>query len=690
MRKIKELIYANNKIFFSFCLLILSTVFVSFFIIVYVQFEKATYKALSSYTGEFLKRIDTMSNSLVNNIKESAMQMFYTSSIKDLRLKDSLTTAQRIIGLRDLGNFVSSSDILESVLVYNGNMDMIFSSNSTSAPTNSNDFPDKQAVDILTNPQNYPYLVPIKRTSDSNPCYSFLFYERESSSHNALLVNIKASWYESQLFGISSEKDYVIIDSMGNLIISNDNHLSALIHNYWPTIEQKISADITQGFYMPNILSTQPGYIYHKIQNSDWYYMRSIDLNSTAPGLISIRNFLFLSFSILSVFIIIFILYILIKVYFPFHYIKNLLIDSGQSDKTSPLSVEHMVKQLQESSSIQKISQLHSGILPSGFSFPLFMIIADESPIDLLVDLVEASFTHVLTAKTDKVTTFAFHACNEVQYQRFLDTLKSSYPHRIYVGKLCFSSEDLVESSDALLELRHLNFLYPETLLMDYNLLNQCHPISGFRIKDVSSLLSALKSGNSEDSLKHWYTIFNAIGRDHYSDFLFAMQYLNNQLNMLENDLNLNKPQEIDDILTALNDVNTLHTYIKNRLLAITSASTSKKKEHLNDLSAQINAYIHMHYTDDTFTAQQVADAFQMNLAYLNRQYKQSSDISISDAIHRIRIEQACILLTNTDHSAEMIAHHVGYSNTKYFFVLFKKWTNLTPKQYRTSNISTP
>ena len=67
----------------------------------------------------------------------------------------------------------------------------------------------------------------------------------------------------------------------------------------------------------------------------------------------------------------------------------------------------------------------------------------------------------------------------------------------------------------------------------------------------------------------------------------------------------------------------------------------------------------------------------------LNRQFRQSAGISISDALHQIRIEQACRLLRQTGEPAELIAQKVGYSNIKYFFVIFKKLTGSTPRQYR-------
>ena len=673
--------------FFSFFLLITSTVFLSLFLLLYVQFQKVTYKTISSYNSEFLERIDTVSDSLLNNIKESAMQMFYTSSVRNLRIKNNLTNSERITGLRDLGNFVSSSNILDSIMVYNGNQDMIFSSNTLYPNTNTTDFPDKQAIEILTNPNDYPYLVPIKRTSESNTCYSFLFYESQSSTHSSLLVNVKASWYESQLWGISRENDYIIIDSQGDIVISNNNVLSDHLNTYWPKIKKDSDKNKGEGFITPDIFSEQLGYLYHKIRNSDWYYIKPIYLDAIVPGLVAIRNFLFISFSIISSSMVLLILYILIKVYFPFHYVKNLLIaqGQGQSDQSTNTSINNLVKHLQETNDIQKITQLHSGLLPFGFSYPILMIMVEDCDSESVGSILEGYFDDVIVIKDDKIVSCGIHSCSQVAFENFLHSLEKNCPYKFYISKLCFSAEDLIGSSKSLTELRQLSFLYPENPFMPETLLSQCNAISGFNIKDASSLTSALKAGQFEDAWNHWNDIFSSISRDHYSHFLFAIRYLGNQLTTLETELDLKKPLKIDNILENLRDASYLHQYIRERLLLISNASESKKKEHLADLSAKVDDYIYTLYNDDTFTAQQVAEAFQMSLAYINRQYRQSTGISISDAIHRIRIEQACILLCNTDHSIETIAQHVGYTNTKYFFVIFKKWMELTPNQYRTS-----
>lgn len=51
--------------------------------------------------------------------------------------------------------------------------------------------------------------------------------------------------------------------------------------------------------------------------------------------------------------------------------------------------------------------------------------------------------------------------------------------------------------------------------------------------------------------------------------------------------------------------------------------------------------------------------------------------------IHDIKMTKAKELLTNTTMTVKEIAHHVGFSDEKYFMRLFKKYEKMTPSQFR-------
>lgn len=51
--------------------------------------------------------------------------------------------------------------------------------------------------------------------------------------------------------------------------------------------------------------------------------------------------------------------------------------------------------------------------------------------------------------------------------------------------------------------------------------------------------------------------------------------------------------------------------------------------------------------------------------------------------IEGVRMEHAQYFLTNTDWSITEVAAQCGYSESNYFSKVFKKYSGMTPRQYR-------
>lgn len=68
---------------------------------------------------------------------------------------------------------------------------------------------------------------------------------------------------------------------------------------------------------------------------------------------------------------------------------------------------------------------------------------------------------------------------------------------------------------------------------------------------------------------------------------------------------------------------------------------------------------------------------------YFSRLFKEVTGINVSDYIQRLRIDEACSLLKNTDRKVVDISLHVGFKDLKFFYKLFKKYTGKTPSNYR-------
>lgn len=68
---------------------------------------------------------------------------------------------------------------------------------------------------------------------------------------------------------------------------------------------------------------------------------------------------------------------------------------------------------------------------------------------------------------------------------------------------------------------------------------------------------------------------------------------------------------------------------------------------------------------------------------YFSRLFKEVTGINFSDYIQKLRIDEACSLLKNSDFKISDIANQVGIKDMKSFYEVFKKITGETPGDYR-------
>ncbi|MCM1217425.1 MAG: response regulator [Lachnospiraceae bacterium] len=96
----------------------------------------------------------------------------------------------------------------------------------------------------------------------------------------------------------------------------------------------------------------------------------------------------------------------------------------------------------------------------------------------------------------------------------------------------------------------------------------------------------------------------------------------------------------------------------------------------------KINLYIRDHYKED-IGRNEIGASFYLAPEYLAKMYKKKTGKNLKDYINEYRLEKAKEFLSNEGVRVSDAAAEVGFSNFSYFSTLFKKYTGMTPNEFR-------
>lgn len=149
-----------------------------------------------------------------------------------------------------------------------------------------------------------------------------------------------------------------------------------------------------------------------------------------------------------------------------------------------------------------------------------------------------------------------------------------------------------------------------------------------------------------------------------------------------ENDISMGKP---DDIYITFEQIISYKTVkqLQNNVLSFMLGIINKNTQHnINDFVVYALQYIDKHYTEN-IKLQDIADKIHISPGYLSLLFKQEMDMNFVEYLNKYRVKKAKELLHNICYKNYEVAYKVGYQDEKYFYQVFKRYTGLTPSQYR-------
>lgn len=128
------------------------------------------------------------------------------------------------------------------------------------------------------------------------------------------------------------------------------------------------------------------------------------------------------------------------------------------------------------------------------------------------------------------------------------------------------------------------------------------------------------------------------------------------------------------DIFTLETTIHELIQYTRNQFAGSAGVQNKIIENTLKYIQQNLSAPLSLEV---------IAEHLHISAPHLSRTFKKYCDESLTEYINKARIEKAKDYLKDSSMLTYEIANQVGYNNTTYFSSIFKKYTGLSPSEYR-------
>jgi two-component system response regulator YesN len=214
-------------------------------------------------------------------------------------------------------------------------------------------------------------------------------------------------------------------------------------------------------------------------------------------------------------------------------------------------------------------------------------------------------------------------------------------------------------------------------------------------IEKIHNLISTIKLENIEAATAQINDFFEDISkRKNISlanihilviELIFSMQkipsVISNEYNK-ENDLDFKIYESISKCETV-DDFKSMVIHFASKVCSNINASRNSRNR---TIIVKAKNYINENYSQEDLSLNNVAGVVSVSPGYLSILFRKETDETFIEYLTKVRLEKARELLKTTPMKAYEVAYKVGYSDPHYFSLIFKKYTGMTPTDYKNSN----
>lgn len=674
--------------------------------------RKNILESLVKASDDISERSETFSDYALEINKNMCLFIYNDYNVTELRNMEEFNLSKSSILLRNINNIITSSNYIDSVYIYNDNLDYIF---STSREGNRPEkFFDQEAVSLFMNKERVHNLAPVLRdfnistASTINQIYSFTIYDENT----AVMVNVSPLIYNG-LFSIenTSSPSYIIDDDLNVITSSNKSKKININNDILNKLKNRINNNETSGYIINNSISfNSPVLIFSKITNNNWYYLIIDNYGSLFPSSISFER---ISNTIIFIFSTLLILMIVLFV-LPYYRIQRSIsrIDSSEIDINTNILHEKLNRLIELSLDSKRMNKSISSMMREEILKSYIYGVNQDERIEDTINEYDIRLNHLnkirlllinngtrnkeykdiarnYSTNVEGVLLGGNHVLLIIQdsdEELFINIVNDI--HNKYGKQRQIVLSDSIYFSDinkTYEGMRKLSLLF--ALKDDLNFIN-CRNIK--EINNLSkeelhnkarAIINILKEGKINEAISAYEEYMSYINEDSDNN-LRIIRYLRNHLEENLNDNTKFSSEDIDRWIISMENRSNIDNYFFDLFNTIALKSADEKRSKALKISNEVIKILKEKYKDPNISAQSIADELDLSYAYCSRVFKQINNKSISSYLNDLRLEEACNLLKEKDIQIKDISSLVGFENHQYFFVLFKNKYGETPRNY--------
>lgn len=165
-----------------------------------------------------------------------------------------------------------------------------------------------------------------------------------------------------------------------------------------------------------------------------------------------------------------------------------------------------------------------------------------------------------------------------------------------------------------------------------------------------------------------------------YHDMLLHL-FKTRKKQSLATDLSIENQETIMNIIEECFSFNELHDELKEKTESFFKDTEGEAVD--NPVIRMICEYISNHYSDSDLSVKSISDYAALSTSYACTYFKNETGMTLNQYITEFRMKKAKQLLTDPRNKVNDISAAVGYNDGNYFTKSFRKFTGLSPSEYR-------